>query len=91
MLLLMKTIMAVVEVTTTKRRKKSLDETKIGMTEIINYINQYKNLDFDDIQHPCHTDLIMKYISAYQQYQSNLYKQIIGIKAPTTFITKIFT
>ncbi len=61
--------------------EEEVDETKIGMTEIINNINQQKDLDFDDIQHPCHTDLITQYILAYQQYQSNLYKQIFGIHA----------
>jgi len=49
------------------------------MTEIINNINQQENLDFDDIQHQCHTDLITQYILAYWHYQSNLYKQIFGI------------
>jgi len=51
------------------------------MTEIINNINQQEGLDFDDIQHPFHTDLITQYILAYRKYQSNLYKQIFGIHA----------
>ena len=29
--------------------EEEVDETKIGMTEIINNINQQKDLDFDDI------------------------------------------
>jgi hypothetical protein len=61
--------------------EEEVDETKIRMTEIINNINQQKDLDFDDIQHPCHTDLITQYILAYQHYQINLYKQIFGIHA----------
>jgi len=35
---------------------EEVDETKIGMTEIIKNINQQDDLDFDDIKHPCHTD-----------------------------------
>jgi len=58
-----------------------VDETKIGMTKISSHINQQKDLDFVDIQHPCHTDLITQYILAYQQYQNNLYKLIFGIHA----------
>jgi len=60
---------------------EEIDETKIGMTEAINNINQQKDLDFDDIQHPCHKDLITQYILANCEYQSNLYKQMFGINA----------
>jgi len=70
---------------------EEVDETKIGMTEIINNIIQQKDLDFDDIQHPRHTDLITQYILAYQQYhQSNLYKQIFGIHALKSLNMKQF-
>jgi len=47
---------------------EEVDETKIGMTEIINNINQQEDLDFDDILHMCHTDIITQYILAYRQY-----------------------
>jgi len=57
------------------------DETKNGMTEIINNINQQEELDFDDIKYPCNTDLITQYALAYRKYQSNQYKQIFGINA----------
>jgi hypothetical protein len=57
------------------------DETKIGISEIIHNINLQENLNFEDIQHPCHPDVIQKYILVYRHYQTNLYNQIYGINA----------
>jgi len=55
--------------------EEEVDEIQIGMTEIIDNINQQETLDFGDIQHPCHTDLITQYILAYRHYQ---YKHFYG-------------
>ena len=57
------------------------DEIKIGISEIIHNINLQENLNFEDIQHPCHPDVIQKYILVYRHYQTNLYNQIYGINA----------
>jgi hypothetical protein len=35
----------------------------------------------EDIQHPCHPDVIQKYILVYRHFQTKLYNQIYGINA----------